>query len=507
MDFLIIIFILFFSLINSQEKHKVEDLFNGIYNNDIFSGYLKTDIEGNELFYVFTPSQSSPSDDPFFLWLNGGPGCSSLFGFLGEIGPVKPNTSENKFMINEYAWNQKANFLYIESPAGVGFSKIKDPKMFFDDTIAAKSLNIGLQNFFSLFTEYQKNDFYITGESYAGVYIPYLVEQITQNENNEIKLNLKGIFIGNPYTDEETDYEDSMIEFGFSHGLIGYKTFKNYLKHCPHLPQQEGFIKEFIDDSEFYNNNIDEYEPSKNVTTKCNEIRKEIYKYYHGINMYGIYKECPSYESMFKYQDKYTNINIEESYLHSYEYRYSQMRKNQVIEKYIKQINNLRFDERNKFKEDLEPSFVFLSPCGYTENDLFINNFLNDKNVKKKLGVNEEIIYERCSSLEYKWGESTDFYKNELENLAINGFKAWLFSGTEDIAVTTLGTLRWINYNNFTIDEKWKQWIVDKQVVGMEQRYTNGLTILTVKGAGHMVPEDKPKIAKIMLDNFIQSEK
>ena len=152
---------LYIILISSQERHKVEDLFNGLYTKDIYSGYLKTDVEGNELFYVFTPSQTSPEKDPFFLWLNGGPGCSSLFGLLGEIGPVISVPFENKFILNEYSWNKKANVLFIESPAGVGFSKIIDYNFFFNDTITAIGLNIALQNFFSIFTEFQNNDFYI----------------------------------------------------------------------------------------------------------------------------------------------------------------------------------------------------------------------------------------------------------------------------------------------------------------------------------------------------------
>jgi carboxypeptidase C (cathepsin A) len=121
---------LYIILISSQERHKVEDLFNELYTKDIYSGYLETDVERNELFYVFTPSQTLPEKDPLFLFLNRGPVCSSLFGLLGEIGPVISVPFENKFILNEYSWIKKANVLFIESPAGVGFSKIIDYNFF-----------------------------------------------------------------------------------------------------------------------------------------------------------------------------------------------------------------------------------------------------------------------------------------------------------------------------------------------------------------------------------------
>jgi len=495
-------------LVATQERYKVDDLFNGLYKKDIYSGYLPTDVEGNELFYVFTPSQTSPSTDPFFLWLNGGPGCSSLFGFFGEIGPVKPVPFEDKFELNEYSWNNNANILFIESPGGVGFSKIKDPDFFYDDTITAVGLNIALQNFFSIFQEYQKNDFYITGESYAGTYIPHLVKQIvkySKENKNAIKINIKGFLIGNPYTSEETDFEDSMVEFGFSHGLIGYDTFKNYLKHCPHLPQRERFIDEYFDYDYLYEKNLRGNYPEKNVTHRCNEIRREIGRQFEGINFYGIYNKCPSYEDdENKLKLKYKNINYYDNYLHSFKHSYLKMIRQQNYENYIKKLQkNLKYKESPNLHSSLEPAEDFFPGCG---SDMFIDDFLNNNTTKRKLGVSESIHYYQCAELNYKWGESINFYKEDLEQLSKEGFKAWLFSGTEDIAVATLGTLRWISYSNFTIEKKWRQWTVDGQVAGMEQKYTNGLNIITVKGCGHMVPEDNPKIAKKLLDKFIESD-
>ena len=505
-QFTLISFLLF--LINTQEeKHKVEDLFNGLYGKDIYSGYLKTDIEGNELFYVFTPSQSNPTNDPFFLWLGGGPGCSSLNDFLVEIGPVKPNLSKNEFEINDYSWNKNANLLYIDNPAGVGFSLIKDKEMFFNDSITAYSLNIALQNFFNSFNEYINNDFYITGISYAGIYIPYLVQEIIKNNN--LKLNLKGMLIGNPYSHEETDYEDSMIEFGFTYGLISYPTFKKYLKYCPHLPQKEKIIKgDFENDVEYKKYYYDGILPMKNVTKKCNEIREEIRQQFHGVNFYGIHNECPVHDEIDKYKDVYNNIiNFDKIKKFSSRQKYLEIIKNNNYLKYIKE-SRFGVDDLSKlnFNEELEKETKYMSDCGFSQRELFATNFLNNKTTKRKLGVSEDFEYYECKDLIYKYGDSLNFYKKDLEELSKQGFKAWLFSGTEDIIVSTLATSRWINSLNFTIVNKWKPVINDGQVIGMEQSYSNGLTFITVKNAGHMVPIDQPKAAKFILDKFLNSK-
>jgi len=230
---IIFFYFLFIYIVSENTKNKVEDLFDGLYSNDIYSGYIDTDTPENSLFYIYTPSQSNPDTDPLLLWLNGGPGCSSLIGFLTEIGPVISPLYSFKWKVNEYSWNKNLNVLYIESPAGVGFTKsIPDP-VYDDEEKVAKSLHYALDNFFSLFSELSGREFYISGESYAGVYIPYLTMDIINSPGD---INLKGILIGNPLTFFTTDAERSTVEFGYSHGIVSKESFEAFENKCYHLP-------------------------------------------------------------------------------------------------------------------------------------------------------------------------------------------------------------------------------------------------------------------------------
>ncbi|CAM6000707.1 unnamed protein product [Sphagnum balticum] len=70
--------------------------------------------------------------------------------------------------INPYAWNKKANILFLESPAGVGFSQGTEKYLVQNDTSVAKDNLKAVQIFFDRYSRLQGNDFYIAGESYAG---------------------------------------------------------------------------------------------------------------------------------------------------------------------------------------------------------------------------------------------------------------------------------------------------------------------------------------------------
>ncbi|XP_058722985.1 serine carboxypeptidase-like 45 [Vicia villosa] len=190
-----------------------------------YAGYLTVD-ENNlkNLFYYFVEAEVDPASKPVVLWINGGPICSTYGGgAFTENGPFRP-TSTGRLVKNPYSWNIEANMLYLDSPAGFGFSYSEDPSDYFTND----KFTVFLQNWFNKFPQYRTNDFFITGENYAGHYAPQLAELILQSRVN---INLKGIAIGNPLLEFDTDL-NSAIEFLSLKGQISEETYEMLNTEC-----------------------------------------------------------------------------------------------------------------------------------------------------------------------------------------------------------------------------------------------------------------------------------
>ncbi|XP_021675317.2 serine carboxypeptidase-like 45 isoform X2 [Hevea brasiliensis] len=165
-----------------------------------YAGYVTIDEKQRRaLFYYFVEAESEPASKPFVLWLTGGPGCSSVgAGAFSGHGPFRTSDGEN-LSRHEYSWNKEANMLYVESPAGVGFSYSANAS-FYD------SVN----------------------DTITGHYVPQLAKLIARSG---LKFNLKSIAIGNPLLDFNTDM-NSRGDYYWSHGLISDPTYKLVTTIC-----------------------------------------------------------------------------------------------------------------------------------------------------------------------------------------------------------------------------------------------------------------------------------
>jgi cathepsin A (carboxypeptidase C) len=185
------------------------------------TGYVSVDEDGDDLFYWVFQSRNAPETDPLVMWLTGGPGCASEVALFYENGPYQFN-DDMTLRSNPNSWNNIANLLYVDQPIGTGFSHggkhdVRNEKEVAEDAA------ILLRGFLEQNPEYKGRDFFITGESYAGHYVPAIAYYLL-NEATDVDLNLKSIAIGNGLTDPFHQYP-AYAPFSYENGLIGKEKF------------------------------------------------------------------------------------------------------------------------------------------------------------------------------------------------------------------------------------------------------------------------------------------
>lgn len=192
--------------------------FSGFKNLKSYAGYFTVNKKYNSnTFFWFFPSESNYLNDPVVLWLQGGPGATSLIGLFTENGPYIVKTKHG-VKLREYTWMKNHNVIYIDNPVGTGYSFTQNKDGYARNEVAiGQDLYNALLQFYQLFPELQKNDFFVTGESYAGKYVPAVSYTIHKNNPaSKQKINLKGLAIGNGLSDPENQlkYGDYLYQLG-----------------------------------------------------------------------------------------------------------------------------------------------------------------------------------------------------------------------------------------------------------------------------------------------------
>ena len=190
--------------VKKDGQHKASDPASlGVDTVNQYTGYFDINEEDKHLFFWFFESRNDPANDPVILWLNGGPGCSSMTGLFFELGPSSINGTTLTPVNNPFSWNTNASVIFLEQPVGVGYSyaehsSVSSTKQAADDVFAF------LQLFFARFDSFAHNDFHIAGESYAGHYIPNIASVIVNHEDRSF--DLTSVLIGNGITDPLIQY-------------------------------------------------------------------------------------------------------------------------------------------------------------------------------------------------------------------------------------------------------------------------------------------------------------
>eukprot|EP00163_Fabomonas_tropica_P009241 TRINITY_DN19032_c0_g1_i1.p1 TRINITY_DN19032_c0_g1~~TRINITY_DN19032_c0_g1_i1.p1 ORF type:complete len:455 (-),score=136.70 TRINITY_DN19032_c0_g1_i1:309-1673(-) len=219
---------------SDDDKDNVKKVVPGITSKEVkgfpnkgkaYAGYVNVNEDNKaHMFYWLFKNSKGKKDAPTIMWLQGGPGCSSLIGLLYENGPFKLH-SGNKVRANPHSWNRDYNVLYVDNPVGSGFSYVDDPKDYIvNESTMADELYLVVSRVFEQHPDVA-NKFYIMGESYAGKYIPAVAHRISQaNKNGEQKPKIKliGLGIGNGMSDPLTQ-TSVYADFAFNTGLVDEK--------------------------------------------------------------------------------------------------------------------------------------------------------------------------------------------------------------------------------------------------------------------------------------------
>ncbi|KAM7302003.1 putative serine carboxypeptidase CPVL [Ixodes scapularis] len=207
------------------------------------AGFLTVNKQlGSNMFFWFYPAKENPETAPVVLWLQGGPGAPSLFGLFSEHGPYY--VAEGGVpKLREVTWARRFSMLYIDNPVGTGYSFTgKDQGYARNETDVGRDLLEALQQFFTLFHEFTQNEFYASGESYAGKYVPAVAYAIHTAVQPRVKINLKGIAIGDGMVEPSTmfDYADFLYQIGLVDS-----------NQAAYIREASQKAKQFIDDGRY----------------------------------------------------------------------------------------------------------------------------------------------------------------------------------------------------------------------------------------------------------------
>ena len=408
-----------------------------------YSGYLDGG-DGRKLHYWFVESQNDSLNDPVVLWLQGGPGCSSLYALLYENGPFKLDEAGENIIDNPFSWNRIANVLYLESPAGVGYSYREPDETTEDDDTTSKQNFLALQDFFdNKFPEFAKHDFYITGESYGGIYIPTLAVRIL-NETND--LNFKGYAIGNGYLEPKTNYNGPYYFYLYGHALRGKVQWANLMEACCNNVTDESC---HFDDSDA--------ECSDSIRTYLDNVGN--------LNPYNIYDDGDSMINYDLFQKEIQHM-VHNKHIKAH------------FEKYI--LNTKRSDVSQ----------------GY-------DIWLNKAEVRKALHIPDSVQrWEMCGGPDYN--SIYDSMKTQFEFI-VPKIRGTIYNGDFDTVCSYLADEWFVERLGLEVLEEFNPWLWENHVGGYRKRYAN-LDFVTIRASGHMVPHDKPGPALKMLERFLKNE-
>lgn len=416
------------------------------------------------------------------VWFNGGPGCSSLDGFFYEHGPFSINPSNySQLQEREYRWNKIANTLYIEAPVGVGFSYSDTQSYKITDDTAASDNRAAIEAFYSMFPEYKSNKLFITGESYAGIYVPTLAEAIVQGQldGSYTGAQLTGIAVGNGCSGDEI-------------GMCGTGTQGTYYQWTYLV--STGFVeqdlkKQIMDECDWEAAKADE---KGALSLQCTSLLNQASAQIQNINLYNIYGDCVSDMGCNNEMGFKSKVPVRENY---------------VVE------------EGGK-RETLVQGRVIPHGPDACIDSAAASGYLNQESVMEAIHVvNPGFCWSVCQTAKgWSYKSTRPNLPRDTYPLLIQNIDVTIYNGDWDACVPYTDNEGWTEGMGFPTKNPWHKWDytstsgADHQVGGYAVSYdvtslgSNHLfEFITVRGGRHEVPESAPAQGLEMLNRIITS--
>jgi cathepsin A (carboxypeptidase C) len=374
-----------------------------------------------------------------------------MIGFIQEHGPCAfLEDSDHSPSENPYSWNKFANVVYLESPAGVGFNHFSGKFHYDDENVSYENLK-AVQQFFDAFPEFRSNDLYLSGESYGGIYIPYLalrIDEFNQNAANDEQINLKGFAIGNGVTNWKYDTTPAFVQMGFTHGLISLDLY-NRINDAGCDFAEMG---------------------APPLSNDCHRLLHEFNEAVAHVYPYDIYRPPEDYYQVTPQKSVSDLLRLESDSDTSVPYAsFSRLVRNNV----------------KKSSNDFSA----------------VNKFMNDDATKTALNVPTDYFWSECSNIDYSMLEkATQWIYPKLKGK----YRMMHYSGTTDGVVPTVGTEQWMADLGWTVTEPRSAWMSEPKLLGgYTQKREGNLDFISIHGCGHMAPQWKRNPAFVAISSWI----
>jgi serine carboxypeptidase-like clade 1 len=507
-----------------------------------YSGFINTSHPTDEdvrilTHYWLVEAASSPATAPTLVWMQGGPGGSSLIGLFTENGPLTLNdystltkafneTSIPTVFDNPYSWNRLGNVLYVEHPAPTGFSYCTG----YTDKNKNNNNKIGVESFqcppwndetqaeasFKFFVKFFSDDYYselrsnpliFSGESYAGVLVPtlakLLLEARTVENQHDAPYSIQGFALGNDCPGNQvytcTPYSGWIgtqvaLDFRFRKGMINESLYNTINDACEgewgtYNGPTSQVCRDLLED------------PVRPVLSSAGDT-------YQMGGGYYLYDTCdgdlldlnatlnqPRGSTGSKYNNNDDIDDMSVQYLSKIQ-RKAQEKRNRLQQENALENDNILINEP-LWMTTLQAMQYYNDAgtyaCGQERASLV---WLNLKNVQESIHthVNAGRRFSFSTALPgYNFTAKTllPLYNSTL----IHSLDIMQYSGDADPCVPYIGTERWIASLNMPVLNEWKPWTSGNEIAGYITRYKSNTNhffdFRTIRNAGHMVRDCK----------------